>query len=325
MAANAPHERTPERHARSSWSFPIGNVGGIEIRVHVTFFLLVALFVLGSTAPGGGGVFSGLAWLTLIFACIVVHELAHCVVGRARGAKVHEIVLLPIGGVSKFEQLPETPSDELALAIAGPLASVGLAVAGALVAIGLGLPLLPVDFATGPLVVRLVWFNLIIAGFNLLPAFPLDGGRVFRALLERRYDMERSTHLAASVGRGLAIVLVGFGVFVNLWFAIIGAFVYFGASLEEAATIQHLRLRGLRVRDLMVSGPYEVVDAALPVLSPGQGVEEEALPLVVATPGHALAVVDRGRVVGRLRLEDVQHLVADPARRAGRPGPGSDN
>ena len=113
---------------RRRWSsFPIGRIAGIQIRVHVTFFLLVPLFALAGTQPGGPGAVGAIAWLVVIFACVVVHELAHCLVGRPRGLVVHEIELLPIGGVSKLENLPEDPHDELAMAIAGPLASIGIA------------------------------------------------------------------------------------------------------------------------------------------------------------------------------------------------------
>jgi Zn-dependent protease len=243
-------------------SFSIGHVAGIDIRVHLTFFLLVALFAMGSSRAGGPGVVGDLLWLAIIFACIVVHELAHSLVAQSRGALVREIVLLPIGGVSRLENLPESPPDELAIAIVGPAASVALAGAAALVAVGFRQPLLPIDLYGGPLLARLVWFNLIIAGFNLLPAFPLDGGRVFRALLERRYDLERATRVAARVGRALAMTLVAVGLWVNLWFVIIGVFVYFGASAEEAATIVHVRLRGSRIADVMLLDPVVVDPAA---------------------------------------------------------------
>jgi Zn-dependent protease len=370
MTAEAAVPSTPRPTERRSLSFSIGHVAGIDIRVHLTFFLLVALFALGSSGPGGPGVVGGLIWLAIIFGCVVVHELAHSLVARSRGALVREIVLLPIGGVSKLEKLPESPIDELAIAIVGPAASVALAGAAVLVAVGLRQPLFPIDLYGGPLLARLVWFNLIIAGFNLLPAFPLDGGRVFRALLERRYDLERATRLAARVGRALALTLVAVGVFVNLWFLIIGVFVYFGASAEEAATIVHARLRGSSVADVMLldsvvvaptasvadlrmllrrsaqrafpvvgtQGYEGMIDAAavehsppehvaadiatrVPLITLTSSLEEEALPLAVKSPVKALAVADAGRVVGLLRVEDIQHLLTDlgyqPTPRAG--------
>jgi Zn-dependent protease len=316
MATEPRQDRSPSRNASSHWSFSIGHVAGIDVRVHLSFFLIVALFAVASTQPGGEGLVAGLGWLVVLFACVVVHELAHCVVGRSRGAQVHEIVLLPIGGVSRMERMPELPDDELAMAIAGPAASVALGVAAGMVALALGVPLLPVSFVTGSFVVRLFWVNLVIAGFNLLPAFPLDGGRVLRALLARRCSEARATHLAAVTGRSFGLALVAVGLVVNLWFAILGAFVYFGAQLEEAATIQHLRLRGLHVRDLMlddpvVVAPFAAVGAAAagtPVVGPDDEIEDDLL-VIAAAPRHAVAVVDHMQVVGVLRLEDVQRWV----------------
>ena len=247
------------RAAHRSLSFPIGRVAGIQIRVHVTFFLLVPLFALAGAQPGGPGEFGAIAWLVLIFACVVVHELAHCLVGRPRGLVVHEIELLPIGGVSKLENLPENPHDELAMAIAGPLASIGIAVGAASLAALVSVPLLPVDLFGGSVLTRLVWFNLLIAAFNLLPAFPLDGGRVFRAFLEERgATLEQATRIAARTGRTVAIALVIVGLFWDLWLAIIGVFVYFGAAAEEAGTIVHVRLSHRVVGDVMLIDPVVV-------------------------------------------------------------------
>ena len=250
---------TPPVAAHRSLSFPIGRVAGIQIRVHVTFFLLVPLFALAGEQPGGPGAVGAIGWLVVIFTCVLLHELAHCLVGRPRGLVVHEIELLPIGGVSKLENLPEDPHDELAMAIAGPLASLGIAVGAAALAVLLGEPLLPVNLFGGAVLVRLAWFNLIIAAFNLLPAFPLDGGRVFRAYLEERgLSLERATHIAARAGRAIAIIFVAVGLFWDLWLAIIGVFVYFGAAAEEAGTIVHVRLSNHVVGDVMLLDPVVV-------------------------------------------------------------------
>jgi Zn-dependent protease len=328
--------------------------------VHATFVFLVPLFVLVGDAPGGPGVPVALAWLVMIFACVVVHELAHCFVGRARGAVVHEIVLLPIGGVSKLERLPDRPRDELAMSIAGPMASLGLAVLAGMVAVLAGESLLPVEILGDSLLRSLFWFNLLVAGFNLLPAFPLDGGRVLRALLEQSYDLERATHVAATAGRVVAVGMIVGGLFFDVWLTLIGVFVYFGASAEEASTVVHLRLSGHRVAEAMLSDPvtispgasvpelralvsasaqrafpvvgsagYEgMVDARAiehaaadqtgsdlaerdaPSIAASDGVEDR-LPELLSTRVGALAVVHDQRVVGVLRVEDVQHLVND--------------
>lgn len=250
---------SPQRcDTKRSWSFSIGSISGIQIRIHVTFLLLVPLFALAGTAPGGPGVVGGVLWLFVIFGCVLLHELAHCFVGRPRGAVVHEIELFPLGGVSKLEHLPEDPRDEFAMAIAGPLASVAIAVVAAAVAVTLGRSLWPIDLTSGSFIARLAWLNLLLAAFNLLPAFPLDGGRVFRAMLEHWLNLERATRVAARVGRFLAVGFVVVGLFWNPWLMIIGVFVYFGASAEEAATVLHVRLESHSVADVMLMAPIVV-------------------------------------------------------------------
>jgi Zn-dependent protease len=287
-------------------SFPIGRIAGIEIRVHWSFFLLVALFVLASTAPQGLGIVSSLVWLVVIFACVLLHELAHCLVGRRRGAVVHEIELLPIGGVSKLERLPEEPADEFAMAVAGPLASVGIAGAAGLVAMLVQVSLLPFTLYDGSLLARTFWFNLVIAAFNLLPAFPLDGGRVFRALLERRFDLLAATRIAVRVGHAVAVALVVVGLFFNVWFVIIGLFVYVGASAEEAATVVHVGLRNRRVDRVMLLDPVIVrTDTTAPSL-------QEMLRRV---PQRAFPVVEDGHYVGM--LDELGIRRAEPEARAG--------
>ena len=157
------------------WSLPLGRVAGIQLSMHVTFFLLVVLFVVAEAQPGGLGLFAGLVWLTLIFACVLLQELAHSVLARAKGAEVGAIVLLPIGGVSQIERMPERWSDELAIAAAGPLASLGLGVLAGVAAAVTGARLWPINLCGGGLLPRLAWLNLLLGLFNLLPAFPLDG------------------------------------------------------------------------------------------------------------------------------------------------------
>lgn len=302
------------------WSFPIGRVFGVEIRVHASFFLLVALFAVASTGPGGVGLLSGLSWLVVLFACVVVHELAHCVVGQAHGAVVRDIVLLPIGGMSRLDRLPSRPEDELAMAIAGPIASVVLGVAAGVVAGAVGIALFPVDLVTGSLLARLCWVNLLLAAFNLLPAFPLDGGRVLRALLARHHSVTVATHRAATVGRGVAVLMIAAGFLVDVWLLVIGTFVYFAATAEERATLQHHWLRGVHVRDLMHEpvGVPPSTTPATPALRPDDEIEDD-LPALVAAPHGTLPVVDRAVVVGELRVVDVEgwlRACADAEREA---------
>lgn len=310
----------PKRRRRVDWSFPIARIAGIQIRVHATFFILVLLFALSESAPGGLGLLGGLAWLAAIFACVLIHEFAHSLVARSRGAVVHSIVLLPIGGVSRMEKLPTLWYDELAIAIVGPLASFGLAGLAAVASFVTGASLLPVNIYDGAFVPRLVWLNLLLGAFNLLPAFPLDGGRVLRSLLERRWDLETATHKAATIGRALGAAMVVVGIFWNLWLIIIGAFVYLGASEEEKATIVHARLRGLKVASLMRGGVM-VLDgrqalSSLPLQPYGQLWQPE---FPVALDGHYAGLLSPGAwSVGRegLTLLDVTDREA-PALEAG--------
>ena len=217
---------------------PVGRVAGVTIRLHVTFLALLALVAV-SAADAGESVVAEVGWLVLLFTCVVAHELAHSVVARGRGIAVQEIDLLPIGGVSQLERIPERWQDETAIAAAGPAASVAVAAGLFALAGAGGLTLLPPSLVSGPLLTRLAWVNLVLAGFNLLPAFPLDGGRVLRAQLERHRSRADATQRAARVSRVLAFALIGLGAVVNLWLLFIGFFVLLAGRAEEVAVLVH--------------------------------------------------------------------------------------
>lgn len=213
----------------------LGRVAGIPIRVHWTFALLVALVVAGSAPSGLATLANAAAWVTALFACVVVHELAHCLVARRRGATVLDILLLPIGGLSELAEMPTAPRDEGAVAAAGPAVSIVLGLvllSGAAVA---GLSAWPPSLLEGSWPARLGWLNLLLGAFNLLPAFPMDGGRVLRAALARRYGRPEATRRAARIARVLAVVMIVAGVAYDLWLALIGVFVMAAASAEEGA------------------------------------------------------------------------------------------
>ncbi len=229
--------------------------------IHVTFLLLIALVAYVDGRPGGPGAWEGTSWVLLLFACVLVHELAHSVLARRMGATVKSILLLPIGGVSMIENMPERWTQEFWIAAVGPLASIALGVVSMLATLVAGSALWPVDLVRGGLLPRLAWANLLLGFFNLLPAFPLDGGRVLRAELERRHDLWTATRMAAGLGRALAVVMMVAGLFWNLWFLLIGVFVYMGAGQEEQATALHIRLTGRVVAQFMRS-PVAAVEGA---------------------------------------------------------------
>lgn len=216
-------------------SLPIGRLVGIPIRLHWTFFLLIVLVAAVDWSAGEHAVVSGLAWIVALFTSVVIHEIAHCIVARRRGAHVLGIVLFPLGGLSQLETMPKAPSDELAVAIIGPLTSLAIGIlllaAGAVV----GAHVWPPTLFVGSWWARLSWLNLLLGAFNLLPALPMDGGRVLRATLERGRSHLEATILAGRIARYVGVAMVVIGFFYDVWLMLIGFFVLLGARAEEEA------------------------------------------------------------------------------------------
>lgn len=230
-----------------NWSFRIADVGGVAIKIHATFFLIVALGALQWGMPhGAAGALFGALLILLLFVCVTLHELGHALAARWFNIPVREIVLLPLGGVALLERQPNRPLHELVIALAGPLVNVLIAAAlalgtGAAVALGgldgrgliEGQPTAP-SLAT--LAYWLLEANISLVLFNLIPAFPLDGGRVLRAILAMRIDFARATVVAAGIGQALAVVLGVIGIVSgNLLLTLVAVFIFFGAGQEQAA------------------------------------------------------------------------------------------
>jgi Zn-dependent protease len=266
------------------YSFKIGSAWGIPIELHITFLLLI-FAVLGlafydAFASGNLSVFSAPFYtfflVLFLFFFVVIHELAHSVVARRYGIKVRKIILYPIGGVSEIEEIPDKPSQEWRMAIAGPLTSLilGLALFGVALLYAPETPILAgFTGLTGNFVFDLGIVNILLGLFNLIPAFPMDGGRVFRAILAERMKFSDATRYAVYLGRifGIAMVVIGF-VFPNYFLLIlVGIFVYIGASEEGEQTIVSTALAGVRVRDVMQSefgavDPQQSIAEALEVM-----------------------------------------------------------
>jgi Zn-dependent protease len=235
------------------YSFRIGSAWGIPIELHITFILLIAA-VFALFYPE---VYLSVVTL-LLFVFVMFHELAHSIVARHYGIRVRKIVLYPIGGVSEIEEVPENPAIEWKLAVAGPLMSFlmgGILLAiNQIIAAGLPAEAFEQSFSTvGNFLYDLALLNLILGAFNLIPAFPMDGGRVFRALLAERMNFSDATKYAAYLGRILGIVMVVVGFFYNPFLILIGVFIYIGASEEAEQTIVSTNLAGVRVKDVMYS------------------------------------------------------------------------
>jgi Zn-dependent protease len=199
------------------WSWKLGRVAGIDIYVHATFLLLLAWIGLVSYQRGGpSAAASGVLFILAVFASVVLHEYGHALTARRFGVQTRDIILLPIGGVARLERLPSDPRQELWVAIAGPIVTIVLA--GVLYAIlaATGGPTSVEDILAinAPFLAQLMRINVWLAAFNLLPAFPMDGGRVLRAALAMRTDYVRATELAARVGKGFALLFGIVGLFV---------------------------------------------------------------------------------------------------------------
>jgi len=234
------------------WSFRIGRFAGIDVFVHATFLLFLAWVGFSRFIRSGdsAAAVDGVLFMVAVFGTVVLHEFGHALVARHFGVQTKDITLLPIGGVASLERIPEKPLQELAVAIAGPAVNVAFALLFGLVltlqGVGLGLPE-PTTGADGaavvsdaPFLLRMFQVNVSLAVFNLLPAFPMDGGRVLRALLAVRGDYVSATKTAATIGQGLAFLLGLLGLFSNPMLVLVAAFVWIGAASEsQSVQVKH--------------------------------------------------------------------------------------
>jgi Zn-dependent protease/CBS domain-containing protein len=247
------------------WSWRIGSIAGIALHVHATFLILLAWIAIAEYRSTGSArsAINGLAFVLAVFAIVVLHELGHALAARRYGIKTRDITLLPIGGVARLERMPREPKQELVVALAGPAVNVLLAgiLYGLLLATG-GMPtnIDTTSLSTGILerafLAQLLGVNVMLVLFNLIPAFPMDGGRVLRAILAMRdRDYARATERAARVGKVFAFVfaIVGFFVLENAFLVFIALFVWLGAAGEAAAAQTSATLDGVSIQALMIT------------------------------------------------------------------------
>jgi stage IV sporulation protein FB len=290
-----------------SWSFPIGTVKGTVIRVHLTFFLLL-LWIGGSgyALGGAGAAVASLTFILLLFLCVLLHEFGHVFAARRYGVQTPDITLLPIGGVARLERIPEAPAQELVIALAGPAVNVVIA---ALLFVWLGgvPPFQAAAVLENPgegMLARLAWVNVTLVLFNLIPAFPMDGGRVLRAFLAWRIGYVRATQAAATVGQVVAFALGALGLFAGAPLLLfIALFVYLGAASEAHAVQMREIGRGMLVSEAMVT--------RFESLPPG-AVLEDAVQLLIRTTQHEFPVVDGAEVLrGVLTRDDLIRALRD--------------
>lgn len=297
------------------WSLKIGSVAETAVRIHVTFLLFLA-WIFGVSYVNGGPqqAWSGLLFLVLLFLCVLLHEFGHIFTARAFGISTPDVILLPIGGVARLERIPEQPRQEFLIAIAGP--AVNVVIAGLLVLVaGANLQvnhLVSLENTNTSLVDRLAAVNLFLALFNLIPAFPMDGGRVLRALLASKLGYVHATEIAARVGQGVAFALGFLGLFGNPLLIFIAIFVYLAAASEAHLVAIRAMSRGVPVTAAMMTQfatltPDEHVDAAVEtLLRTSQG----EFP-VVDGDGRPLGVLGRNDLIRALKERGPNARVAD--------------
>jgi stage IV sporulation protein FB len=297
------------------WSYTVARIAGTEVKVHVTFLLLlgwIAYDVWASAGPAQAVVYT--LFFVAFFLCILLHEFGHITMARRFGVRTPDVILLPIGGVARLERIPEDPRQELLVALAGPAVTVAIIVVLFLAALATGetaSAILDTGVATArtllygddfpvrvPFLVHLLVANTVVLGFNLIPAFPLDGGRVFRALLAGRLGLARGTRIAGAVGQTFAL---GLGVMGFLWSQpitlLVAFFIFLGAGSEASAVATRLAGRGLNVAHMMVTD-----FRTIPVHAPLQ----QAVDLLLAGEQREFPVVDNlGRTEGILTRDNL--------------------
>lgn len=306
-------------------SFKIGSIFGIPILLHWTFLVIIPLFawIIGSQIILTADLLSGLflvpidtSYLTPgwnpyllggfvaigLFSGVLVHEIAHCLVAQRMGVPINSITLLIFGGVSSMEDSMPDPRVELPMALVGPLTSAGVGI------ISIVLMYLAAGVITDPPLAGLLVFifaylgllNVFLFLFNLLPAFPMDGGRVLRAYLAGRMPLHRATRIAADVGKAFAVIfgLVGL-IFFSPILILIAFFIYIGAGQESTAIKYNFLLKDVSVGDIMTR-TVMTVPPTMPV--------REVIELMYATKHLGFPVMDRGTVVGMITLADVHRL-----------------
>ncbi|MEM9718815.1 MAG: site-2 protease family protein [Bacteroidota bacterium] len=285
------------------WSLFLGKPWGIKLYIHWTFLILIA-WVLYTQLSQGTPMPEALipiGFVLAVFACVTLHEYGHALAARRFGVGTKQITLLPIGGVASLEKIPEKPREELIVAAAGPLVNVAIALVLAGLLYALGIPLLPSgngeSISGSNFLASLLAVNIILVLFNLIPAFPMDGGRMLRALLALRMDRTVATRWAASIGQFFAILFALGGLLVgNPFLIFIGVFIYLGAQAEYQNVSSTSLLEGYKVRDITMHSftpihPFDRLEKVVRIMLDGQ-------------EDH-FVVLDNDQVVGTLSKREI--------------------
>lgn len=282
------------------WSWKLGRFAGIDVNVHVTFLLIIGWMGISYWMQGHSvaAVVEGLLFILLLFLFVVLHEYGHALTARKFGIKTRDITLYPIGGAARLERMPDVPIQELWVALAGPAVNVfiGILLFSILFVNKAAVPISNLTIASGPFLQRLLLVNVWLVLFNLIPAFPMDGGRVLRSLLALRIEYTRATQVAATIGQGIAILFGFIGLFTNPFLLFIAFFVWIGAAQETSMVQIKHSLGGIPVSRAMLTdfeslSPLDTLD--------------RVVQLILAGSQHEFPVVENGQVLGILTREDL--------------------
>lgn len=282
------------------WSLKIGKVKDIGIYVHASFLILVAWigFIYYIQTKTLSGVLDGVLFIIVLFSIVVMHELAHALTAKKFGIKTRDIILLPIGGMSRMERIPEKPIHELLIAIAGPLSNIVLAI---VIYIGLFFSNHQVDWQnysplTSQFFEKLFVINVVLAIFNLLPAFPMDGGRVLRAALALKLNYVRATNIAAQIGQFFSIFLGILGLMYNPILVLIAVFIWIGAASESSMIQLKKALQGIPVSHSMVTD-FKTLST--------ESTLQEIITYLDSGFQHDFPVISNGKVIGIINHFDL--------------------
>ncbi len=295
------------------WSLSLGRIAGIKVFIHWTFLILVAWIVIQSSLAGQTTeqILWTLAFLAVIFLCVFFHEMGHALTARRYHIRTRDITLLPIGGLARFENLPEDPKQELLVALAGP--AVNLVIAG-LIYLGLSttgildVEALDIDGINQNNFLYMVFAaNFVLAIFNLIPAFPMDGGRAFRALLSFKMNRVKATRAAAGLGQVLAIGFVFIGLFYNPILLLIGIFIFLGAQAESSFAQTRDLLTGYRVADVVME-EYQSLQKSDSLA--------KAIELLLDGQSTKFVVKDDGQIAGTLNRNEMLKALSEQGKDA---------
>ena len=302
------------------WKLHIGRILGISVYVHITFFLILIWVAFSHWSQGAGptGVISGIIFVLAIFLCVVFHEFGHALAARKFGIETRDIILLPIGGVARLERMPREPAQEVYVALAGP--AVNLVIAFALFVLLIFTnsfkPISELTVSSGPFFERLLMVNIFLLVFNLIPAFPMDGGRVLRAVLAMRGDYVQATQRAAQIGQGISFMFgLGGLLFGNPMLLFIAFFVWIGAAQEANMTKMNSALRGIPVSHAMITNfkclkPDDALSEAVALTLSGDQTD-----FPVMRDEYVIGVLTQKDLVSNLQRLGEQGFVGDAMQR----------